>query len=289
MTIKECRNCKYQVESKHTGKCPQCDREAGYKTVVVMNESIGLGDKVTITKFFGFKLLNPIPYEGNLANSQKIIWEVNKTDKGEKLIGFRIRVDDNTLEEEKEAIQLATKLTNFLSLKLRQFVYHNKPEPIINDNLKHVGKSLTMKYDIYGYLDLDLSDKSVVSLLNEDMKMNMQLDHYSNGMKALEDEQHGESIRRFCLSLGNEFPTDLNNGRKYDHLRNALSHPELIDEKGNDRIRDINALKNFQLILTKNKDNCHFYLNPRLPENIPILKKHTLILKKAVEQILDKK
>lgn len=44
--IKKCNNCGFQVDPKHTGACPNCGKQEGYKIIAVINESIKINEAV---------------------------------------------------------------------------------------------------------------------------------------------------------------------------------------------------------------------------------------------------
>ena len=82
---------------------------------------------------------------------------------------------------------------------MNQFVYHNKPIPIVSNGKSiKATKSVTFTHRIYEKLDLNLNEPKINSLIIKDEKLNIQLDHYANALKAIYDQQHGEAIRRFC-------------------------------------------------------------------------------------------
>jgi len=94
-TVKECRNCHFEVEPQHTGPCPQCGKQAGYNITVSINEVVNVTDVVKTYKKSMHDALRDV--------SKKYSELTKKYEKDEKILK-RIEKFQKNLEDLKEEL-----------------------------------------------------------------------------------------------------------------------------------------------------------------------------------------
>lgn len=244
--------------------------------IVVVNEIAQGHENIVVVRYYHFKLLDKVFLGGHIVSSKEIELEFDPND-NKYLIGFTIKGKSDDQEEDLELVlKEANRLTNLLSVKTNQYVYHNRPEITIKKDGKTTStKSFTMGAILVFPIDFDLTKKS--HILTQDSKLNRQLDNYANGLKAIQDSDFEEAMRRFYTVLEKDLPTHL---QKYRILRGGLSHLEL-----NERTRR-SLINQFQIECTINQDTGEPSLDTTSPKIKLKLKDHAQILQSAAYTIL---
>jgi hypothetical protein len=231
-TTKKCRNCKSVVDPLHKGKCPACGQESGYDVAVVVNEIINFSDSVVVSTGLYFELTEPVFVPGTFTNSHDMELKFN-SENNHLLESFTIKTN-GTEEEEIKALHKASRFTNFLTFKIGIFVYHKRGRKVVDGKItdEKIGGVSTV---ITSLNDLDLMNSQLDNLISQKSKENLQISHFSNGQKALNDNNYSEAIREFFLVIEN---SDTTEEITYRPLRHAVSHEKLT---GADTIRDLNS------------------------------------------------
>lgn len=187
-------------------------------------ESVGITDSLSATKGVYFELTEPVIIPGLKGDGGDIKLVFDDTDK-DKLIAFRIWVSTD-LQDNIHAYQKADRLTNLLTLKTGKSVFHKRPKEFASNKIGQELKSIAKTPINNTLVNLKLSDTAIQSLLNIDSRVNIQLAHFANGIKALEGANFGEAVKEFYQVVEDNTPSHL---EKYKYLRHGLSHQELHD------------------------------------------------------------
>lgn len=204
---------------------------------------ISITDSVSATKNIYFKLTDPVDIPGLKVNGDDIELVFDTTNK-DKLIAFRILVLGPDLQDNIFAYQKAYRLTNLLTLKTGKFIFHERPVGFASNEIGQEAKSIGQPPIKNTLVNLDITDPSLQSKLDNDSRINLQLAHFSNGIKAFEAANFGEAIKEFYQVIEYDTPQHL---EKYKSLRHGLSHAELSNPN---TISDIN--NDFGIICIEN-------------------------------------
>lgn len=196
--------------------------------IAIKNETINIGENISTQMEFHFKFSDRIFVGGKITSSKDITLELDPDDNN-YLFGFAIRVSSADPDNGKViAIQKATKLTNLLSVKIGEFVYHNRPEMTVVRNGKTTRTiSYTIDVVLVKKIDLDLKKPEILSLINNNSKINQKLAHFARGLKATEENDPIVMIREFYQVIEGE---GLSNQEKYRCLRNVVHDKEVQDD-----------------------------------------------------------
>lgn len=118
-TTKQCRSCNKEVDPKHTGKCPHCNKEEGYHITVTVNEVLKITDSLNVTK----KTLENA-YDDQLEKVSKKISDATDSKKKQILEITKGLVKQH---KEKELDRISKKIED-LSLKIQELKPKIKPE-----------------------------------------------------------------------------------------------------------------------------------------------------------------
>lgn len=231
-----------------------------------------------------FELTEPVDIPGLKENGADIKLQFDTTDK-DKLIAFLIWVSGPDLQDNTVAYQKAYRLTNLLTLKAGKFVFHKRPREFVNGRLGQVLKSIGQTSIKNTLVNLNISDNGILSLLDNDSRVNQQLAHFSNGIKAIDELNFSEAVKEFYHVIEYETPQHL---KKYKSLRNGLSHAELT------KVNTINDIQNhFGIVCVENPSSMLTpkgkYIDISDPEVQAILEQEANCLRKEVFAHIDQK
>lgn len=260
------------------------DVSVSKKIVVGINEGVNVSESVSVSAGLYFELTDPVSVSRIKQNSTEfeLVFDTKNTN---MLNGFRINgIDLGDNNQIAKAFQQAYRFTSFISLKTGMYVFHKRPQKIQNGQITgtvsfSVGAVLTK------LINLDMTDKELISLLGNDSKDNQQLAHFAAGQRALEDATFSTAIKEFYQVIENERIIHL---EKYKYLRDGLSHDELTYQPTIDNIENefkITCIENPTSTLSpKGK-----YIDITSGDVQNILEKEAKYLRIEVMQFLDSK
>jgi len=97
-TTKTCRNCQSEVDPLHTGKCPDCGKDAGFDVGVSIIATMNISTSVSVSTGLYFELTDAVSVSGIKKNSSRFEL-VFEEDNPNMLKGFRINginLDDSS-------------------------------------------------------------------------------------------------------------------------------------------------------------------------------------------------
>ncbi len=266
-----------------TQLCPECNtgnflriekngEEVTYKIYscghreiwVVKNETVTISENIPLILAMIFDLYNSVKIGGKITNSKNIEFTMDPQ-QPDSIAQFIIKITDPTPQKEKEGLQIASEIVNYLSVVTNRIVKHKLP---ITRRIRNGMMTNTMSYTVGAFLhkNFDLNANFLDSkLLNKNPDLNKRLQLYNDGLKAFENNDFGGAIQSFyqCIEY-----TNAPEKSDYLALRDATSH-QRIDRPG--RIRELNSIG---IIIRVGES-----LNENDPDNQHILKSKACSLK----------
>ncbi len=242
--------------------------------IVVKNESINISENTPIILEMTFELYDSVKVGGKITNSDNIefIMDPEHPDSVRKFI---IKLTNPSQQKEREALQVASEITNYLSVIANRPVKHKLP--IIRRTNKGkttaaisfgVGAFLHKNFD----LDANLLDSK---LLNKNPDLNKRLQLYNDGLKEIDNNDFGGAIQSFYQCIEN---TNVPERSDYLPLRDAASHQRIDDPS---KIAKLNSVG---IIMRVGES-----LNENDPDNQHILKSKAYDLKQIAWKYLNDK
>lgn len=216
--------------------------------IAIINEIMNVPENNSILLVMIFDLYNPITIGGKILNSNNIEFIM---DSNNQLTQFRIKLINPTPQDEKNAIEKASEIVNYLSIKTNQVVKHKLPltQRITNGIITNM---LRMSVDAIVFSGFDLDGTFLESkLLNKNPDLNKRIQLYNDGLKELENNDFGGAIQSFHQCIEN---TMISEEKQYKPWRHATSHQ---------RIGDPEVIKNLK------KNGININQNESLNENDP--------------------
>jgi hypothetical protein len=186
-------------------------------------ENVAISDSVSVVKGVYFELTDPVDISGLKKNGDDIDLRFDTKDKN-KLVAFIINVSGRDIQDNTIAYQKAYRFTNLLTLKTGKFVFHKRPREFVNGRIGQVLKSIGQTSIKNTLVNLNILDNTIQSLLDNDSRVNQQLAHFSDGIKAIDELNFSEAVKEFYHVIEYETPSHL---KKYKSLRDGLNHAEL--------------------------------------------------------------
>ena len=115
--VKKCRSCGYEVDPKHTGKCPNCGN-VGYQITVTVNEVVKISDRLDVVK----NQLNKA-YDKQLEKLEEK--RVKIKDAGLKAYFNRI-IELVNAQKQQEVFEFSERLNTLKELQLKESETHKK-------------------------------------------------------------------------------------------------------------------------------------------------------------------
>jgi hypothetical protein len=250
-TFSSCSECGvgYFLKEEKDGNITTKTYSCGHRVKkAVINEIMTMQENNAIVLVMIFDLYNPITIGGNILNSKNIEFIMNANN---QLTQFRIKLINPTQQDEKNAIEKASEIVNYLSIKMNQVVKHKLPlTQRITKGIMTNTVSICVDAIVFAGFDLDgnfLESK----LLNKNSDLNKRLQLYIDGLKALENNDFGGGIQSFHQCIEN---TEIAEEKQYSSWRHATSHQ---------RIGDPLVIQNLQ------RDGININQNESLNENDP--------------------
>ena len=240
-------------------------------------EDISILGSVNIVKGLYFELTELVNVPGIKKTVDDLELHFDNSNDDE-LKAFIIKVSGSDIQDNTTAYKRAYRFTNFLTLKTGKFIFHKRPKEIVNGKIGQIAKSTSSATVTNNLINLDITNSALESLLNDESRLNQQLSHFSNGIKALEGSNFTEAIKEFYQVIEAD-KASLSYLNKYKFLRDGLSHPELT------KPNTINGLSNnFGSLSPKGR-----YVDIGDPNVQIILEKEAKYLRDEVFSYLDNK
>lgn len=182
--------------------------------------------------FFEYKLTPDHYLMGTINKLSNIEFKSEEENGKKKLIGFIISTKDSTFNKAEEIAEMkARRLTNYISfIQGRHFSFFLKNHwSDVKDGKRSFGVYFRTTGEIIRTIDIDLSSRSLSSLLKRDSKFNQQLAHYNRGLKASADSDPITMFKEFYQIFDEKLLEKEN--EEYKLLRDLISHPKLNNPK----------------------------------------------------------
>lgn len=267
----KCSDCGTSYKHQDNSKCPKCG--SGNRTLtLIINERESILENNVISLVMIFDLYDNVQIGGNITNSQNLEFVADPEHPG-TIKQFLIKLDSPTSDDEKKALEKASEITNYLSVKVNRTVKHKLPliRRIMNDKMTN---TISYRVDTVLHKNFDLDANYLESkLLNKTSDLNKRLQLYNRGLGEFENNNFTGSIQSFHQCIEG---TQLTEEEQFRPLRHAVSHQRIDDT------RVIEELTKIGIKITKNES-----LNENDPDNQNILSSKACILKQVVFKYLE--
>jgi hypothetical protein len=169
-----------------------------------------------------------------IKDSQSIEFKTkfDKKIKPNSITGFSIIVNgENEDEILEKANKQAERLAQIMTVKSRGYVTATLDGYIVktgtNPDRWSVLKKISPRYHIRQTIELDLNNKVIISIIENDEDTNLQLHHASLAMGAEESRRFADMYRELFQVIEKE--EEVKDYCKFKSLRNALSHQRKLD------------------------------------------------------------
>jgi hypothetical protein len=208
---------------------------------------------------FTFVLSEPVSFK-NLVSSDQIKFVTDANPSSKKVTGYEILVRDQT-EEVATLIagRRARRIVQIISLLIGiPVVVHHTASRSVSASRWTGKKNVTMDAILVEELDLDVTDSRVANIIHQDDALAERFHHAYWGLRAASDRHLEAMIVQFYQAIERVLPQ----AAAYEHLRNAISHPELHYAKTRKALQDTfdftskghfdyNSPRNFKLLNSK--------------------------------------
>lgn len=268
----KCSDCGEKYDYANS-KCPKCG-SANRTIIMIVNEKVTMSENNISSLVMIFDLYDNVQIGGKITNSSNLEFIEDLEHPG-TIKRFQIKIKNPTLQDEKKAIEKASEITNYLSVKANRIVKHKLP---LIHRIRENGittTSINYGVDVFLHKNFDLNANLLDSkLLDKNPDLNKRLQLYNDGLKELENNDFAGAIQSFhqCIEK-----TNLPEEKQYRPLRHAASHIVI----------DPWVVTKLQLMGIK--IGLFGSLNENNPDNQNILKSKSQILKDAAFHYLDLK
>ncbi|MGH2613005.1 MAG: hypothetical protein ACRDFB_08170 [Rhabdochlamydiaceae bacterium] len=268
----KCSDCG-EIYDYANSKCTKCG-SANMTIIMIVNEKVDISENNISSLVMIFDLYDNVQIGGKITNSSNLEFIEDLEHPG-TIKRFQIKINDPTLQDEKKAIEKASEITNYLSVKANRIVKHKLP--LIHRIRENGITTTSIHYTVDAFLhkNFDLNANLLDSkLLGNNPDLNKRLQLYNDGLKELENNDFAGAIQSFhqCIEK-----TDLPEEKQYRPLRHAASHIVI----------DPWVVKKLKLMGIK--IGLFGSLNENNPDNQNILKFKSQILKDTAFHYLDSK
>lgn len=215
----KCSDCGEKYSYPHS-QCPKCG-SANRTIIMIVNEKIHVSENNISLLVMIFDLYDNVQIGGNIINSPNLEFIKDPEHPG-TIKGFQIKLSNPTIHDEKKAMEIASEITNYLSVKANRIVKHKLPlvRRIRGNGITTA--SISYGVDAYLHKNFDLDANLLDSkLLNKNPDLNKRLQLYGDGLKELKNNDFAGAIQSFhqCIEK-----TGLPEEQQYRPLRHAASH-----------------------------------------------------------------
>jgi hypothetical protein len=191
---------------------------------------------------FDFGLTERCPYTSiENPNSIQLKTQVDDDCKSQYITGFSILIRDSTEEEAENKVDRQAKvLTDIISVKRERYTgYYPTGQSMIRpDMTRRVTGKRTIRYNILKDLKLSLKECRIAASIKNDLPQNQQFYHASLGLRASEFELYDVMIIEFYKVIEVDRNILSNECKKYEPLRDVLSHPDEIRPETRERLKN---------------------------------------------------
>ncbi|MGI0060008.1 MAG: hypothetical protein ACREBJ_09595 [Nitrosotalea sp.] len=215
----KCTDCGEKYEYAKS-KCPKCD-SVNRTILMTINEKVSISENNISALVMIFDLYDNVQIGGKITNSPNLKF-VEDLERPGTIKRFQIKITNPTIHDEKKAIEKASEITNYLSVKANRLVKHKLP---LIHRIRENGITTTnIHYSVDAFLhkNFDLDANLLDSkLFHKNPDLNKRLQLYNDGLKELENNDFAGAIQSFhqCIEK-----TDLPEEKQYKPLRHAASH-----------------------------------------------------------------